>query len=525
MSPFILMSFLVALSTAQDRGVQIKATTSSGQSIDLYNESHALVVGISEYTAGWPSLSNALKDAYEVQSLLEKKGFKVTLLKNPSSAQLKAGIETFIATAGLDQNNRLLFYFAGHGHTEKKAYGSSVGYIVPADAPDPTKDRRGFLLKAISMERFNTYARDIDAKHVLYLFDSCFSGSIFALSRAAPEAITYKTNQHVRQFITAGSEDEQVPDVSIFKSQFIAALKGEADSNNDGYVTGTELGMFLQDKVMNYSRNAQHPQFGKIRDPQLDKGDFVFVTGAKGSTTEKPPTTGRLDLTAYETERDQAASASQWNEWLGNMLADFDIIQEMDRDVNLSAGSKVKLWSDFLNQYPDQNPHSEDDDLMRKRAEDRKAFWTNPSNVPESNATVKMVEISKDQFSEVYPAMWFSPSDGTVSPILTRSEEPPEPKYEIWVEPGDPEFSFLDILPESGRGIAVVGFGDFVFDSGDIPPDIEFQEGIEKQIDPVFFQERPVYLIIGTHGKCLIQIHRYDNREQIITFKWRPFNQ
>ena len=103
------------------------------------------------------------------------------------------------------------------------------------------------------MESFNTYARNIDAKHVLYIFDSCFSGSIFALSRAVPEAINYMTSKPVRQFITAGSENEQVPDRSIFKSQFIAAMRGEADNDRDGYVTGTELGMFLQSKVVNYS--------------------------------------------------------------------------------------------------------------------------------------------------------------------------------------------------------------------------------------------------------------------------------
>ncbi len=37
------------------------------------------------------------------------------------------------------------------------------------------------------------------------------------------------------------------------------------------------MGLFLQDKVEKYSNATQHPQYGKIRDPKLDKGDFVFV--------------------------------------------------------------------------------------------------------------------------------------------------------------------------------------------------------------------------------------------------------
>ena len=65
-------------------------------------------------------------------------------------------------------------------------------------------------------------------------------------------------------------------------------MAGEGDTNGDGYVSGTELGEFLQGKVVNYSYGAQHPQYGKIRDPRLDKGDFVFAL-AKPSEPPPPP--------------------------------------------------------------------------------------------------------------------------------------------------------------------------------------------------------------------------------------------
>jgi TolB-like protein len=110
----------------------------------------------------------------------------------------------------------------------------------------------------------------------LFIFDSCFSGSLFALSRAVPEHISYKTAKPVRLFITSGSADEKVPDTSIFRQQFIAALDGEGDLNADGYMTGAELSDFVFKNVVNYSKGTQHPQYGKIRNPNLDKGDFVF---------------------------------------------------------------------------------------------------------------------------------------------------------------------------------------------------------------------------------------------------------
>ncbi|MET0624300.1 MAG: caspase family protein [Pyrinomonadaceae bacterium] len=279
-----------------------------GKELKLYEKSYALVVGVSDYTRGWPRLPGVRKDIEDVARALERHGFLVTKVENPDAAQLEKSFKEFIDAYGRGIETRLLFYFAGHGHTVKQSYGEEMGYVVPADAPLPASDPAGFMSKAMDMQQMELYARRIQSKHALFLFDSCFSGALFALSRAVPESISYKTARPVRQFITSGSADEQVPDQSIFRRQFVEALDGEADVNRDGYVTGTELGEFLQDKVINYSRNAQHPQYGKIRNPNLDKGDFVFAlpkaaatpapTVATGTPTPAPP--ARVDAAAVE---------------------------------------------------------------------------------------------------------------------------------------------------------------------------------------------------------------------------------
>ena len=263
---------------AAERGLgMLRIKDQTGNEISLYRESHALLIGVSDYRAGWPNLPGVEKDLLAIQNVLEDGGFKVVVKRNLDRAGLDLAFTSFINNYGQQEDNRLLFYFAGHGHTVRLAYGDEVGYIVPSDAPDPNRDKTGFLAKALDMQMIDVYAKRIQAKHALFLFDSCFSGSIFSLSRAVPENISYKTARPVRQFITSGSADEQVPDESIFRRQFIAALQGEGDANQDGYLTGTELGEFLQNKVVNYSNGSQHPQYGKIRHPTLDKGDFVFI--------------------------------------------------------------------------------------------------------------------------------------------------------------------------------------------------------------------------------------------------------
>ena len=145
--------------------------------------------------------------------------------------------------------------------------------------------------KAVSMRQVETVARRIMSKHVLMMFDSCFSGALFQITRAKPSPfIEEKVAKPVRLFVTAGNENEQVPDKSQFKTVFLQAVQeGYADRNKDGYITGQEMGAYLQEKVINYSRKGQHPQYGKINNPKLDKGDFVFVVKRKSLRPGRPP--------------------------------------------------------------------------------------------------------------------------------------------------------------------------------------------------------------------------------------------
>ena len=295
----ISMIFLINIAVLNAQSVVLQ--NEKGESIQLYNKSYALVIGVSNYTNGWPTLTGVMKDVSDVKSVLESQGFQVVTVLDPKHEELINAYRDFINHYGLDPENRLIIYFAGHGHTIKATYGEEMGYIVPADAPNPNKDKNDFLTKAMAMQQIEVFAKQIQSKHALFLFDACFSGSIFAVSRAIPENISYKTAKPVRQFITSGSADETVPDESIFKSQFVDGIEGEADVNKDGYVTGTELGEFLQEKVVNYSKGSQHPQYGKIRNPNLDKGDFVFIS----------PNTVNSELTAMKTVNTESSAMNR----------------------------------------------------------------------------------------------------------------------------------------------------------------------------------------------------------------------
>nr|NQU92473.1 SUMF1/EgtB/PvdO family nonheme iron enzyme [Bacteroidota bacterium] len=331
-----------AFTLAQQRGFKQVNLEIDGQTTTLYSGSHALLIGVSDYTAGWPKLPGVAKDIQKVKTALEKHDFDVTTVMNPTDRHMEDAFEDFINKYGGNGDARLIFYFAGHGHTIKTSYGEELGYIVPANAPNPNNGTSNFQRKAMEMAQIEIFAKRIQSKHALFLFDACFSGSLFALSRAVPENINWKTSKHVRQFITSGSADETVPDRSIFCSQFTAGINGEADMNHDGYITGTELGEFLQNSVVNYSRNAQHPQYGKIRNPNLDKGDFVFVLNNKPMESIQPK-----EVVISEPERIiRYGNIELTTEISGRLYMDGTFMQQVTKDTrqtlnNVTTGNHI----------------------------------------------------------------------------------------------------------------------------------------------------------------------------------------
>ena len=83
------------------------------------------MIGISEYSAGWPKLSGVEDDIVSVEKALVKQGFNVEVVRNlPNKNDLESAFEDFIFKYGLETENRLLIYFAGHGYTHKPPYAS-----------------------------------------------------------------------------------------------------------------------------------------------------------------------------------------------------------------------------------------------------------------------------------------------------------------------------------------------------------------------------------------------------------------
>ncbi len=165
---FVMTLALLAALTAPAQAKRELIQDEQGQEILAYENSLALIMGISRYRH-WPGLPGVEDDIADVRQVLEEQGFQVEVAHNPTdAAAMQQVFDDFITRYGRAEHHRLLVYFAGHGETLPQRYGGDMGYIVGADAPLPRKNADGFLKNE---PEFLTYALDME---MIEVYNSVF---------------------------------------------------------------------------------------------------------------------------------------------------------------------------------------------------------------------------------------------------------------------------------------------------------------------------------------------------------------
>jgi outer membrane protein OmpA-like peptidoglycan-associated protein len=256
---------------------------------DKLAQGHALLIGSWDYAdRRWARLSGIPLELDELQSEFCKHFQTVTRLDQPTFARLDSGLVAFLRTYGNQANSRLLIYYAGHGYTElDPVRNQDRGFITAVDTPFVDGSAQSYddaRQKAMSLQLVRDQVADASALQILMIFDSCFSGAIFSLRAPPPppapltEAeIEHLIRQPVRQFITAGDRDEQVPADSPIPKILINALDGAADFNRTGVISATMIGIYMAEQARLDSLNLT-PRVGKLPDPNFSQGDFLFRT-------------------------------------------------------------------------------------------------------------------------------------------------------------------------------------------------------------------------------------------------------
>lgn len=242
-----------------------------------YAKSYALLIGIDNYQHTSP-LSYAVSDAIAVAAILTQQlGFSednITVLTNEKATRstiLRAYLS--LARHGTENDDRVVIFFAGHGHTVTSMRGE-VGFLVPYDG-EPVD-----LSTLIRWDELTKGADLIRAKHILFIMDACYGG--LAVTRSfSPGAMRFLRDmmQRVsRQVLTAGKADEVVsdyggplPDHSVFTGHLLEALSGKA-RDNDGNLTANGVIAYVYQAVGADASSQQTPHYGYLH----GDGDLIF---------------------------------------------------------------------------------------------------------------------------------------------------------------------------------------------------------------------------------------------------------
>ena len=251
----------------------------------------AVVIGVSKYNdSEITPLRYASKDAKAFHDwLISPSGGKYStsqmkLITDEQSTYQNIREALFVWLQQALAEDVVTFYFAGHGSPESPDSPDNL-FFLPFDTKYDNIATTAFPMWDIetALKRF------IKAKKVVVIADACHSGGVgqaFDIARRASRGIKKNTIsagfQNLSQIgdgvcvISASDADQYSQEGQqwggghgVFTHTILEGLKGNADYNNDSYVTLGELIPYLSQTVRRETRNAQSPTVSGKFDPAL----------------------------------------------------------------------------------------------------------------------------------------------------------------------------------------------------------------------------------------------------------------
>ena len=241
--------------------------------VPIQGQYRALIIGINEYQ-GPPKLKTAVADATGIRNVLvERYGFKpenIKLLLNAEAtrSRIEGALIRLAREAG--PQDSVMVYYAGHGQYSDD---NQLAWWVPVDGS--LEEPGSWILDAA----IRNYIAAMRARHVYIIADSCFSGNLFAQTRAILPPVTDKYYAKLyakrsRWGFTSGST-EPVADQgrdghSVFAYHLIKFLK----ENDEPYLIPSRIA----DQVIPLvARNAeQMPRSQPLQGANDEGGQFIF---------------------------------------------------------------------------------------------------------------------------------------------------------------------------------------------------------------------------------------------------------
>lgn len=266
----------------------------------------AVVIGTRNYrNPEVPNVDYAERDAKTVKKYLTKTmGFRegnVLELINPTQAELAAVFGTAQTHKGRlydflrTDSTEVFVFYSGHGAPNPEEDGRT--YFLPSNGSPQQLAITGYPVH----QMYENLAK-MTSGPVTVAIDACFSGQSEggALVRNASPALLSVENPMVGMengMVMTASKADQIsswyPEKKhgLFTYFLLKGLRGEADENQDGRVTGAEMKQYLGENVSYYARRlhsrTQNPQvMGKGSDRVLVRFETADANGSDAGGQE-----------------------------------------------------------------------------------------------------------------------------------------------------------------------------------------------------------------------------------------------
>lgn len=237
----------------------------------MQTNNYLLVFGIDKYnTPAFPNLNNAVSDAQSLIKLLEERyNFQEQQYLFDEQATTDNITNALVELKNLCEEDNLIIFFSGHGTEDPD---TNKGQLVPSNAE---KRSEYISFSAIKSE----YLECVKAKHVLVIFDCCFSGNFITRTRGISESSNKIYAKPSRYFLGSGGT-EIVSDGKIGKtSPFMKYLFEFLEGNTEETFLATKLSVYIREYVGNNAK--QQPVYQPIDIEGHENGEFVFILDDK----------------------------------------------------------------------------------------------------------------------------------------------------------------------------------------------------------------------------------------------------
>lgn len=276
--------------TAPVRGM-IRRDGGEAAGSGAYGRRWALIIGINYADSKAKlTLKNPENDAQDLRKLLETSyGFECTELLGPAATKENIVQKLKHLTGQVKPADCFLFYFAGHGITQRDA---------PSVYPVDVESFDGTLKESGPLDASTILGYRMDVLHSLYVFDSCYSGNVLNCLKYVPGYDSAVLLQGTPEFsqrslqILASSASSQVANDgkgrnSPFAAALLEALSAPQGSAKSAQITAKSVFRFIHQKATAGEKgraDEQVPQlasFNPVRGSSSSQGGefHFFVKG------------------------------------------------------------------------------------------------------------------------------------------------------------------------------------------------------------------------------------------------------